>query len=316
MHKPEYANGDPRNLAFIGHWDGCSPYKHSNHSSGAIEVTVANMRKSERLKVEEVYVLGFVPFNQVPKDNPHLLDPFLQPLVDEIKEGFINGITVDYVYNGEDIPKGNRIRCLLLCFTTDYPGICEVGKFLNGGRSPCRRCKVKGERIPTACHNQMYYAENRFHARYPWQEVQVSQEVDIMSEIQGEQRKSVRKKLSSQYGFTGISVLHQLHALYGFDILKDLVYDIHHLLPLNLIKNQIDRFVEEGLLNPKDVERKLRTFPWTSDLKEGRVPTGFDIGVVIGRHKNTESFASLCRSVCLKVCCPLRNMKFGQPLPV
>ena len=34
-HSPKYANGDPRNLALIGHWDGWQPFSSSNrHSCG------------------------------------------------------------------------------------------------------------------------------------------------------------------------------------------------------------------------------------------------------------------------------------------
>lgn len=34
-HSPIYTNGDPRNLAFIGHWDGWQPFSSSNkHSCG------------------------------------------------------------------------------------------------------------------------------------------------------------------------------------------------------------------------------------------------------------------------------------------
>jgi len=278
-HEVQYVNGDPRNLAYIGHWDGWSPYKHGNHSCGAIEITVANMGKNERMKMEEIYVIGFVPFHALPKGNPHLLDPFLKPFVDEIKDGFIQGIEInpscDSGSNNHS-SSPDRIRHILLCFTGDYPAICEIGKFLNGGKNPCRRCKVQGQKLPTADHHQMYYGENRIHGRHPYEQRNLVMEIDIMTEIQGELRTSKRKQLSSKKGFTGLSILHQLYPLYGFNVLKDLVYDIHHALPLNVIKNQIDRFVEEGILDPKKVEKRLESVPWTSELKDGRMPSGFD----------------------------------------
>ena len=70
-----------------------------------------------------------------------------------------------------------------------------------------------------------------------------------MGNIQREERKTVRKKLSSQNGYTGLSVLHELNPLYGFDVIRDLVYDIHHNLPLNVVKNHVDRLVEIGIVN-------------------------------------------------------------------
>jgi hypothetical protein len=71
---------------------------------GAIEVTIANMYKAERSKVEEVYVVGFVPSYLLPKKRPCLLDPFLDLLVTEIEDIFIHGIIV----------KRNYVLCELL----------------------------------------------------------------------------------------------------------------------------------------------------------------------------------------------------------
>ena len=65
--------------------------------------------------------------------------------------------------------------------------------------------------------------------------------------------------MSSQLGYAGLSVLHELRPLYGFDtcIIRGLVYDIHHNLPLNVIKNQVDRLVETGILHSKQVEQRM-----------------------------------------------------------
>ena len=49
------------------------------------------MSKLDRCKTEEVYVCGFVPSYLLPKKRSNSLDPFLQPLVDDIEELFING---------------------------------------------------------------------------------------------------------------------------------------------------------------------------------------------------------------------------------
>jgi len=157
----------------------------------------------------------------VPTDNPNALDPFLYPLVRELKDGFIDGYEVEHK-GGLQGFKSEKvlIRHLLLCWTGDYPGLCEIGKFLNGGVSPCRRCKIKGVDLPNANHYQKYYGNCRHHMRYPWELRVLEDEVFVMEEIQTESRKTVRKKLSSQNGYTGLSVLHELHPLYGFDVIK------------------------------------------------------------------------------------------------
>lgn len=274
-HTPKYAAGDPRNLAYIGHWDGWSPFR-SSHKSGAIEVTIANMLKQERCSTNEVYVIGFVPVNKVPNDNPHTLDPFLAPLVKDIKTGFIDGYDVEYVSDVDGLPHGKaKIRHLLLCFTGDYPAICEVGKFLRGGKSSCRRCKVSGVSLEQSNHNQKYYGENRHHCRYFWERRNLDTELPVMMEVQEEERKSKRKKMSSESGYTGVSYLHQLNNLYGFNIIKDCLYDIHHNIPLNVIKNQIDRLIEEQIIDSQEVESNITKIPWTNTFSCGRMPSGF-----------------------------------------
>ncbi len=55
---------------------------------GATEVTIANMYKAERSKVEG----GFVPTYILPKKHPCLPDPSLGPLVTDVEDIFIHGI--------------------------------------------------------------------------------------------------------------------------------------------------------------------------------------------------------------------------------
>ena len=54
------------------------------------------MSKVERCKAEEVYVVGFVPSHMLPNKRPIYLDPFLDPFIADIEDGFINGIQVNY----------------------------------------------------------------------------------------------------------------------------------------------------------------------------------------------------------------------------
>ena len=57
------------------------------------------MSKVERCCTEEVYVVGFVPSYLLPQKQPISLDPFLEPLMRDIEEGFINGLSsLAYIY--------------------------------------------------------------------------------------------------------------------------------------------------------------------------------------------------------------------------
>lgn len=72
---------------------------------GAIDVSVATMKKEERLQTSEVYTVGFVPSYDLPDKRPNSIDPFLEPLVSDIDNGFIEG-------------KNLKFRCKYLLLVT------------------------------------------------------------------------------------------------------------------------------------------------------------------------------------------------------
>ena len=60
-------------------------------TKGAIDVSVATMTKEERLQTGEVYTVGFVPSYDLPDKRSNSIDPFLEPLVSDLDNGFIEG---------------------------------------------------------------------------------------------------------------------------------------------------------------------------------------------------------------------------------
>lgn len=190
-------------------------------------------------------------------------------------EGFIDGYQVPIppgltINNFE--PSGiETVRILLLCWTGDHPAQCEIGNFLNQGKCGCRRCKMRGQQGEHSHH--YYYGSNRFHCRHPWEKRDIQLEQENLYNLDNETRTSVRKKESSEKGFTGTSILHKyLYPLYGFDILQHMVIDIFHTIPLNLCKNQVQRMLELEMIDTTYLDEKIKTFPWTKELKNGRIP--------------------------------------------
>lgn len=130
---------------FLGHWDGWQPFSSTIRGCGAIEVSLATMSKVHRCHIDEIYVIGFVPSYLIPKKRSPALDPFLEPLIKDLEEGFINGIPVNYAGTVAGIPPGpTRIRHLLLFWKGDHNGQCEAGKFIKCGKQGCRRVNYKG----------------------------------------------------------------------------------------------------------------------------------------------------------------------------
>ena len=85
-----------------------------------------------------------------------------------------------------------------------------------------------------------------------------------MCTIGEEERCSVRVNLSKNTGYTGISILHRLHKLYGFDVIQDTVFDMMHNLPLNVVRKHIKRVIEGGMVEKNVLEHKLSLMPWTA----------------------------------------------------
>lgn len=79
--------------------------------------------------------------------------------------------------------------------------------------------------------------------------------------------------MSSKLGFTGISLLHKvLYPLYKFDVTKHMVYDVYHTIPLNVVKNQLTRLLELEMVDTEYLDKQIKDFPWSKELKDGRLP--------------------------------------------
>ena len=76
----------------------------------------------------------------------------------------------------------------------------------------------------------------------------LSKSLPEMKRIEEEERLSVHSAIAEEKGFTGLSILHRLHALYGFDILRDCVYDEMHDIPQNVVKHHLQNYLDTGIV--------------------------------------------------------------------
>ena len=104
-----------------------------------------------------------------------------------------------------------------------------LSKFINGGIFPCGRHHLRGTNIDNG--STYYVANNRYHARFPVEPRVLEDEVSMMTRIEEEDRPTVRATLAKQSGYTGLSILHRLNRLYGFNVLLDTVFDGRHSSP-------------------------------------------------------------------------------------
>lgn len=261
------------------------------------------MSKLERCHTDEVYVVGFVPNYLIPKNRSNALDPFLEPLLRDLEEAFISGITVNYALEVADIQPGPAvIRPLLLCWKGDHNGQCEVGKFIKCGKKGCRRCHL--EAVWVASSNHYYYPGFRKQGRFPNDEKNILQCLETLKDIEEEERSSVKKEKSKESGYTGLSILHRLYPLYGFLYDKDLVFDEMHEIPLNVVKHHLQFFLDNDSqefdgINWAEVDSQLNAFPWTHEHRKGRIPKGISQRFGYWKAEELSRFGFPAAEVCL-----------------
>ena len=163
------------------------------------------------------FVVGFVPTYLLPEQRPLALDPFLLPLIEEIENGFINGIEIEmdnYAFSLPQFPSGPaKLRHIILLATGNHVGICKICQSLFCGKNPCCCYKCGSTFIPVSNH---YYGEYWKATKYPWPKRDIDDELETLQAVKDEERKTVAQEMAKTAGFTGLSILHRLNVLYGF----------------------------------------------------------------------------------------------------
>ncbi|MCO5554355.1 hypothetical protein L7F22_007884 [Adiantum nelumboides] len=249
--KKSFVKGDPRNFALLLHWDGFQAASTTQKDSAVVEIVVLNGGKGSF--VESIPVL-FLPLSHKDLQKKHgdVLSSFLSPLISELESSFLNGFEVNYAVDKNIIcdvlhDEPTRLRCMLMMCTGDHPAQCKLGQVKDGGMAFCRRDKAKAELIRDVNGTQRYvYNNNRYQGRYPPPKRNVD---ELWHALKMSKRCLTKEKAEDTLrdgGLAGESVLWRLYHLYAFDISKDLVFDVMHILSLNLFQNEKD--IQLGML--------------------------------------------------------------------
>ena len=123
-----------------------------------------------------------------------------------------------------------------------------------------------GVYFPASRH--YYYTNNHYHKRFPPQPKDIVTKIELLKEIEEEERVAVREQRSKECGYIGLSILHRLWPLYGFHYDKDLVFDEMHTVQLNVVKEALDHLLsdEDHLVDWCEVDRRLQKLPWTAGI--------------------------------------------------
>ena len=132
---PKVMRGSPLNQAFIFHEDGFNAFFKKSRSISAIQISSACVSKKSRKDTLQVY--SFIPTCFIPEGVHHKLDAFFEPLMEEIVDLYISGITVTVpeplnVNNYVIAPGQHTVRALLLLGTADIKAHQEIGLHAGG----------------------------------------------------------------------------------------------------------------------------------------------------------------------------------------
>ena len=80
------------------------------------------------------------------------------------------------------------------------------------------------------------------------------------------------QQMAKESGFTGLSTLHRLHVLYGFDYQKHCVFDVMHMVSLGVIRHHLNFLLDNQLVNQHSLQERLSKVPWTAEFLASRYP--------------------------------------------
>ena len=110
----------PFNYAFHLNFDSFQPFKHTQHSEGAIYLSILNLPRQERFLKENVILAEVIPGPKAPELH---MNSFLQPLVSDLMQ----------LWDGICMKTSNNVsimvRAALLCVGCDIPAARKVCGF-------------------------------------------------------------------------------------------------------------------------------------------------------------------------------------------
>ena len=154
--------------------------------------------------------------------------------------------------------------------TADHVAMCEICKGLFCGKNPCRRCKCGSTLVLVS--NHYYYGDYHKSTKYPWPRRNINEDLQGLHAIEDEGRKTVAQEMAKEAGFTGLSILHRLHALYGFDYRKHCVFDVMHTVVLGVVKKHLTFLLENNLIDRRTLQDRLSHVPWSAEFLSSRYP--------------------------------------------
>ncbi len=125
----------PLNFALTLNIDWFQPFKHTNHSTGAMYLVTKNLPRHERYSSENVLLVGVIPGPHKPSKT---INDYLKPLVDDLLQLW-QGVVMQ-----SDSKTDVMVRAALLCTACDIPASRKVSGFVgHNSLHGCSKCPFR-----------------------------------------------------------------------------------------------------------------------------------------------------------------------------
>ncbi len=260
--------------------DWFNPFKHTQHSEGAIYLSIMNLPRKERFLQENIILVGVIPG---PKEPSLLMNSILKPLVEELKKLW-TGVVLKDINN-----RSILVRAALLCSSCDIPAARKVCGFVgHGALKGCSKCLLS---FPTASFGEKPDCSN--FDRSQWTPRTNEQHREIADKYRNCNTRAGQKEHERDFGIR-YTVLPELPY---FDAARMCVIDPMHNLLLGTAKHITEIWKSTSILSSKDfniIQEKVDSFVSPADI--GRLPSkissGFS-GFTAEQWKNWIIFYSL-----------------------
>ena len=270
----------PNNFAFQINVDWFRPFQHTQHSEGAIYMTIMNLPRKERFLQENVILVGVIPGPSEPSLH---INTLLTPLVNELNQLW-KGITLKNCFDHPVL-----VRAALLCCSCDVPAARKVCGFCgHRAKKGCSKCLMT---FPVNAFGELPDYSN--FDRSLWTPRTNEHHRMIAQRFRKSKTRAQQQDIEKEFGIR-YSVLLELPY---FDAARMCVVDPMHNLLLGTARHMVDTWKEKQILSKKhfdDIQQKVDSFVSPSDI--GRVPmkisSGF-AGFTAEQWKNWTIFYSL-----------------------
>ena len=270
----------PNNYAFQLNVDWFNPFKHTQHSEGAIYLSILNLPRNERFLQQNIILVGVIPG---PKEPSLTMNSFLKPLVSDFLKLW-QGVVMK---NPHSCPI--LVRGALLCCSSDIPANRKLCGFVGySALKGCSKCLLS---FPTPSFGEKSDYSN--FDRTQWEPRSISQHRSVAQEYGACNTQASQKEIEHKFGIRYSALLE----LPYFDAVVMCVIDPMHNLLLGTGKHMIEMWKKSGILTSNDfalIQEKVDSFIAPSDI--GRLPlkisSGFS-GFTADQWKNWIIFYSL-----------------------